>query len=315
MCKRILTFILVLMFALPAFADSSFFIVSPNSAPVNVRDEPSTKGLIILHLITGTQIEVIDSNGYWTHIRVGDTEGYVQTKYITSNDPYQETTDPQKVDEEEETVVIRYIQSPNSAPVNLRYEASRQSRIISKLITGTEVEVIENDGTWVKIVYNGQEGYVLSEYIVETKPRYINKNDSIILYVQSDNSFPINLRDKPGGQIVTRLLTGTEVYLISADEEWAYVTTGYTEGYIMVKYLVPTLPGVIDRSYTAYAFTESGNDVRVRYGAGKGYDTVCFLPSGTELTVLGSVLGWARIRCGEVEGFIDEQYITSELDQ
>ena len=48
----------------------------------------------------------------------------------------------------------------------------------------------------------------------------------------------------------------------------------------------------------------------MRLGAGTGYDVVTTLKTGTKVEVFASVQGWARVKCGSSEGYIDERYLS-----
>ena len=64
------------------------FVLSPNSAPVNVRNGASKNTPAVTQLVTGTKVTVLGTEGSWTHIRTGNKEGYIITSFLTENDPY-----------------------------------------------------------------------------------------------------------------------------------------------------------------------------------------------------------------------------------
>jgi uncharacterized protein YgiM (DUF1202 family) len=57
---------------------------------------------------------------------------------------------------------------PNDTSVNVRRKPSRSSTVALQLPEGTEVNVVENDGTWCKVEYKNV-GYVMSKYLKETE--------------------------------------------------------------------------------------------------------------------------------------------------
>ena len=297
--------LLILLTALPALAD--FYIKSPDSAPVNMRKSRSTHSEILMRLITGTRVEIIKTDDTWSYIYVDGTDGYVLNTFLTSEDPYAQVTEPEYTEDEEEDILYLYVESPNSAPVNLRSDADIHSRIISRVITGTVVQVIEEKGEWTQIYIPGTEGYIRTEYLTNQMPIIYEDPGYAIVYIMSENSAPVNMRSAPGGKVIDKLLTGTEVKIVQMGDDWTEITARGQNGYVMTKYLTAITPKLVSGSYTAHV---DGTSVRVRYGAGSGYDIVTTLPDGTEVIVLGTVKGWARIRCDNVEGFIDLQYLT-----
>ena len=57
-------------------------------------------------------------------------------------------------------VVLATAGTTNTDGLNFRDSASTSSNIIAKLNKGTKVEILETQGEWYKISYNGKEGYV-----------------------------------------------------------------------------------------------------------------------------------------------------------
>ena len=75
---------------------------------------------------------------------------------------------------EEAGVEMRYA----TAEVRVRTEASTKSIIAGKLQIGEAVEYVSEEGTWTKVIYNGQECYVASEYLTAENPNAEAAEDS-----------------------------------------------------------------------------------------------------------------------------------------
>lgn len=58
------------------------------------------------------------------------------------------------------------VQTENGAGVNFRSKKSTVNGFLGKIPEGAEVSVLENDGTWSSITYNGKSGYVMSRFLV-----------------------------------------------------------------------------------------------------------------------------------------------------
>ena len=379
---------LILMLMGTALAKSStMYIKSLNSAPVNMRGGPSRDSRVVATLVTGTKVTVLGTEDSWTKIQVGDTEGYVMTLFLTETDPSIETID---------TGSIRFIQSPNSAPVNLREKASRSSKVITELVTGTQVSVQGLSGEWanVQVASSGVKGFVLSQYLTATDPYGKNGTSKVgkatvyivspnggnvniresasstarlvdqvssgtvatllkagsqwsqvqvdnatgyvmneyisysqpqgdaadtgttkYMFVVSPDSAPVNLRESQSrsSKVLDRLVSGTVVEVLSISGSWSQIRVGDKTGYMMNMYLSSTAPKSTNvKEYKAYVTTPNRGTVRLRYGAGTGYEVVTTLDYGTQVTVIGSVNGWARVRCGNYEGYINETYLTKK---
>ena len=121
--------------------------VNTTSDYLNLRNSPS--GNIINSIAPGTEVEILepDNNG-WTKIRVGDTEAYVCSRYITPSTPL-EVIDTKSVS----TDSLRVMNFPNGSTItNLPYNSN--------------VEILaENNNGWTKILYDGKIAYAKSEGI------------------------------------------------------------------------------------------------------------------------------------------------------
>ncbi len=316
---RLIAFVLCLsMLVGSAAAD---YVVSPNSAPVNLRQEPSQRSKIIGQIVTGTWVSVLVPGTEWTKITYRDTEGYIRTEYLTSEDPIE-------IDVNDEPYM--YIVSPNSAPVNVRKTDSDKSKIIAYLVTGTEVKILEPGETWVKIEYGGTPGYVRREYVQRLIP-WTTTEDIVpgnYYYIFSYNSAPVNLRSDASrsSKIVTQLVAGTMVKVLDVrygngtyvedlgvesvelnSEGWAHVETEKGTGYVMLYYLTTHAE---TSASSWYVSTKDKTSVNMRYGAGKSYAIVTTVPYGSEILRFGTVKGWARVKWGMYEGYISEEYLS-----
>ena len=64
-----------------------------------------------------------------------------------------------------ETPVMALIRTGNNGTLNMRREASKDSRLVTRIPNGSLVQITEAGDTWTKVVFEGLEGYVMSEYL------------------------------------------------------------------------------------------------------------------------------------------------------
>ena len=93
------------------------------------------------------------TNG-WSRISYNSGEGYIKSEFL------EEVEDITKI-EATGTVTV------NTPSLNVRSEASQTSSRLGALVNGQIVDLIEyvEDGEWCKIKFNGQIGYVKSEFV------------------------------------------------------------------------------------------------------------------------------------------------------
>ncbi|MBQ9325245.1 MAG: SH3 domain-containing protein [Clostridia bacterium] len=290
------------------------YILSPNSAPVNVRASATKNSKVVDLAVTGTEVKVLGVEGEWTHVKVGDAEGYVKTSFITPTDPLK---NPGSNTGSSKTQTTVYIVSPDNGSVNIRAGAGENNPVITRAASGTPATLITGGSNWSRIQTGDTVGYVRSEFLSQTVPgTTAAKAKAVTKYVQSVNSAPVNMRAEKSrsSRVVDELVTGTEVTVLSSDGNWSEISVAGKTGYIMNLYLTDYKAGtyLTEDSYIAYTTSPNGGKVRMRYGAGTGYHVVTALDFGTRVTVLTHVQGWARVRCGNYEGFINEKYLTTE---
>lgn len=57
------------------------------------------------------------------------------------------------------------------SPVNVREGAGNKERILGELTTGQKVEKLGEERSWIKIKFEGQEGWVYEKYITDEEPQ------------------------------------------------------------------------------------------------------------------------------------------------
>ena len=285
--------------------DSQRYVKSPNSMPVNVREDAGKDSKVTAKLVTGTEVTVTEVGEEWIGIRVQGSgeEGYVLASFLTRDNPYEEFTGKNSG--------IVYLVSENDGSINIREKADKTSKLVDQVPSGTQAELISAGSVWSKIQTDeGITGFVINDLISRT-PASPDEKKSVFMYVVSPDSMSVNFRasNSRSAKVIDQLVTGTKVEVLSSDATWSEIEVNGKTGYIMNMYLSKDTPVEYQKGTTATVSAPDGGTVRMRYGAGKGYDVVTKVESGTKVEVLASIKGWARVRWGSYEGYIDEQYL------
>lgn len=122
---------------------------------LNIRKEPSTSGKLVGKLPKNAACEILDEEDGWVHIISGEAEGYVSGEYLL--------TGMEAVAKARELVQKKAKVTCDSLKV--REEASTDAEVIMTVANGEKLDVIEEDGEWVKVDLDGQEVYVFGEYV------------------------------------------------------------------------------------------------------------------------------------------------------
>lgn len=124
---------------------------------LNVRSGAEKEAEVIGKLYNNGSVEILDAdeNG-WYHIRSGNVDGYVASEYIATGDKAQEIA-----------AVAGYTTAEVGAEtLNVRAKASDTSDVVGSASESEELEVVADNGDWVKVVLpDGVYGYVSTEYV------------------------------------------------------------------------------------------------------------------------------------------------------
>ena len=60
------------------------------------------------------------------------------------------------------------VNAPNGSTVNLRKEAYDKAPLVDRVPVGKTVEILEEQGDWCEVMYNGKHGYMMRQYLKPT---------------------------------------------------------------------------------------------------------------------------------------------------
>ncbi len=258
-----------------------------NMVKVLAKDEkihitPVINSLVIATLSEEKQIEVVSEVNGWSYIKMGTTSGWVRTENIQQKELEVSKPENNNNSSSQKTVYI------SGSSVNFRKTPSTSGEIINSLSRNTKVTLITKDESWSEIEYNGDRGYVSTEYISET---------SLVTTTRSSTRR-------------TGTVTTTPAAAIKAAEE-TYVPTGNVSGSEVVSYAKQFLgcryvyggssPSGFDCSgFTSYVYRHFGISLNRSSGAqaSNGYRV-----NSNELQ-LGDILCFARTSGSSTVGHV-----------
>ena len=126
---------------------------------VNVRSLPNTDSDIVGKIYNGAVAQVLSVTGEdhdWFQIVSGNVEGYIKAEFFLYGDAAAEVSDQ---------YVTRYA-NVIADRLNVREQPSTESKRIGYIDNGERVQLLENQGEWLRVQYtDGKEGYVSSQYV------------------------------------------------------------------------------------------------------------------------------------------------------
>ena len=109
------------------------------------------------------------------------------------------------------------------ANVNLREEKSKDSNVITLIPKGSKIELLDSEEDWLKVLYNGKEGYVYNQYISVSMYPYTNVKLREEKYISSKE--------------ITIIPAKARVEVLYEDGDWSKVIYNDEEGYVFSYYL------------------------------------------------------------------------------
>lgn len=123
---------------------------------VNVRSEGSESGKLIGKFYKDCGGTILERQSGWTKLETGKLTGWVKDDYLLFGD------DAVKL---AEAVVEKTAVSTTSC-LRVRDNPDTNSKILDLLGEGDKIEVVSEDGEWVKVAFSdGDEGYVSEQYV------------------------------------------------------------------------------------------------------------------------------------------------------
>lgn len=119
---------------------------------VNVRSSDSEQADKLGKVSGGTKLQLLEQrpNG-WTKVDYEGKEGYIKSEFL------------QTVENSAGAETIGTVTATTN--INVRASASETAERLGVLSGGDSADLISTEGDWSKIKYNGQIGYVKSEYV------------------------------------------------------------------------------------------------------------------------------------------------------
>lgn len=112
---------------------------------VALRQGPSTSTPVVIRIATGMMVDIAVVDG-WTYVRYGSKYGFMMNEFI---------------DIRPQNVVV------TGKNVALRAGTSTETKILTRIQTGTVVDRADLPNDWEYISYDGKKGFMMKEFIKE----------------------------------------------------------------------------------------------------------------------------------------------------
>lgn len=189
----------------------------------------------------------------------------------------------------------------NGNAVRLRKEASTDSKIITLLEDGKEVEVIKEENDWYNVKVGDYAGWIAKRLVnvksSDSKEVVVDENTEILAV--TGNS--VNLRQKPdtNSAIVGKVVEGDNLvsYGKTDDGLWHKVRFGDIEGYIYAEYVLADESKIVGEGTI-------NDGVNFRKEPSTEAEIISKLSPDSKIVITGSEGEWYKVLVGEQEGWV-----------
>ncbi len=133
---------------------------------VNLRKGPGLEYDVITEVPGKAKVNVYGESKNWSEVDYNGKRGFISNYYLLEK---LDSTETVAASTEKATVELgtMYVTSG----VNLRKTASKDGEVLTTMPKGAQVEVTGSENGWIKVKYNGMEGFTGSSYLSKTKPQ------------------------------------------------------------------------------------------------------------------------------------------------
>ncbi|MBR3061133.1 MAG: SH3 domain-containing protein [Exiguobacterium sp.] len=200
-----------------------------NTPILNVRSDSSTSSSIVGKLTEGTTVDVYAINDEWAQIEFKGQKRYVSSNYLTLLPTSIKNTNS------------LYIAKENAQMYTSMTSSSSIKASIKQGDTVTYLSTHGASGSWYKVSYKGNTGYVAKRYFS------LSKNGSVTSQVNKSYmtiaTTKVHVSTSSSSRVVVTLSKGKKVILQSrhgATNSWAKISYNGVTGYVAMKNLQST---------------------------------------------------------------------------
>ncbi|MDT3494083.1 SH3 domain-containing protein [Bacillus toyonensis] len=297
-----------------------------NATSLRVRSAANTSGSVLGNLKNGEKVTVLGKANGWAKISYQGKEGYVSLEFVKLEAGKQEEKPAENI-----TNGTQEVGTINATSLRVRSAANTSSSVLGNLKNGEKVTVLGKANGWVKISYQGKEGYVSLEFVkidgnteeIKT-PEQLKTSDATIKNgtqeVGTINATSLRVRSaaNTSSSVLGNLKNGEKVTVLGKANGWAKISYQGKEGYVSLEFVKleagkqEEKPAENITNGTQEVGTINATSLRVRSAANTSSSVLGNLKNGEKVTVLGKANGWAKISYQGKEGYVSLEFVKLE---
>ncbi len=290
------------------------YTVKNNGNFVNLRQGAGYDYGVIRQVADGTKVTMVSKNAVWSYVNVNGTNGWMLTSLLAKAGTATDTTAAGADNG------VAYTVSNNGNYVNLRQGAGSEYGVIRQVADGTKVTMISKNAVWSYVNVNGTKGWMMTSFLTKAGAAATTPAagaDNGVAYVVKNNGSYVNLREGAGSGygVIRQVADGTNVTMISRNNEWSYINVNGTKGWMMTTFLQKKGTAAANNAAAGtnagakYVISNNGMFVNLRAGAGNGYGIIKQIKDGTTVTMVNMGPQWSQILADGSTGFVMTNFL------
>lgn len=226
---------------------------------LRLRSSASTSAQAIATLASGSKAEVLEALNGWYRVEANGKTGYVSGQYISLAAPKAPAASTPAVSAPPASEQVRTTGTVSASSLNVRSGPGSSYGKLGTLSSGKQVEILETQGGWHRIDFNGKTGYVSGQYVTVAKTQQPAADPQSEVQPEAEplpqpeaqpeqsaqdtktygmvSTSSLNVRSGPGtshGKVKT-LAGGAQVEILEKLDGWYRIDGGYVSAdYILI---------------------------------------------------------------------------------
>lgn len=272
---------------------------------LNVREGPGIQYPLLDQIHQDEEYPIIKNQGDWVQLKLSNQQsGWVANWLVTVKEPTP-TQKPVATTPKNETV------TPTVPSLRVRQGPGLDTKTIGYISNGDTYTKVAEEGTWSKINYDNNVGWVATSYIDTVKKK--EETEKIIYSTLKINVPVLNVREEPTtkSKIVDKVEEGESYTVTKQEDNWFKIDIDNKEGWVHGDYVT------VDQKTTQDSVPKKENDqfivtaslLNVRDSASLDGNIISQLQSGKTVTVSQSIGKWSEVNLENQKGWVYNIYL------
>lgn len=217
---------------------------------LHVRSGPGLSYQVTGSLVLNDVVSVIDKSGDWLKVESNATKGWIASWH----------TESLKKEKSSGKKIVSQVDR-----LNIRSKPSLSSSVLTQMSAGDEAVVMQSNGEWTEIQFNGVTGWVSTQYIEESSKKAVEKTNTSTTRFFEVSVSALNVRSKPDltSKRVDLIKKGQSFKVKEQSSNWVKIDLGKKEGWVYSFH--GTFVDKADKAVAGETSSDAPNSVTILY--------------------------------------------------